>query len=156
DADPSLIGELKIPGFSSYLHPLGSRRLVGVGEGPGPEGRWGAQAGLFNIRDLAQVRRVALQHYGPGTQALAGTDPRSFTWLPQHRTVLTVVADRDRARVGYVSTLRVEDGNLENRMTQVEYGDDVDDVRTVPLPDGRVVLVTGEDVEFFALPTIPD
>ena len=156
DADPSLIGELKIPGFSSYLHPLGSRRLVGVGEGPGPEGRWGAQAGLFDIRDLAQVRRVALQHYGPGTQALAGTDPRSFTWLPQHRTVLTVVADRDRARVGYVSTLRVEDGNLENRMTQVEYGDDVDDVRTVPLPDGRVVLVTGEDVEFFALPTIPD
>ena len=30
-------------------------------------------------------------------------------------------------------------------MVEVEYGDDVSAVRLVPLPDGRVVLVTGED-----------
>ena len=34
-------------------------------------------------------------------------------------------------------------------MVQVEYGDEVDQVRLIPLPDGRVVLVTGDDVEFF-------
>ena len=34
-------------------------------------------------------------------------------------------------------------------MVEVEYGDEVDDVRLVPLPDGRVVLVTGDDVSFF-------
>ena len=37
----------------------------------------------------------------------------------------------------------------ENRMVEVEYGNDVDSVRLVPLPDGRVVLMTGEDVSFF-------
>ena len=47
--------------------------------------------------------------------------------------------------------LRIADGKLLNRMVQVEYGDDIDQVRAVPLPDGRVVLVTGEDVEFFDL-----
>jgi hypothetical protein len=62
-----------------------------------------------------------------------------------------VVQDYRRSRVGYLSVLRIVDGELRNRMVQVEYGDDVDQVRAVPLPDGRVVLVTGEDVEFFDL-----
>ena len=34
-------------------------------------------------------------------------------------------------------------------MVDVEYGDEVDEVRLVPLPDGRVVLVTGDGVSFF-------
>lgn len=149
---PRLIAELKIPGFSSYLHPLGPKRLVGVGEGPSFGGHgWGAQVGLFNVADLEDVHRMNVQHYAPGTEALAGTDPRSFTFIHDHRTILTVIQDQRRSRVGYLSVLRIDDGKLRNRMVQVEYGDDVDQVRAVPLPDGRVVLVTGEDVEFFDL-----
>jgi uncharacterized secreted protein with C-terminal beta-propeller domain len=30
-AQPTILGELVIPGFSSYLHPLGEGRLIGVG-----------------------------------------------------------------------------------------------------------------------------
>ncbi|KAA1428470.1 beta-propeller domain-containing protein [Nocardioides antri] len=148
---PSLIAKLKIPGFSSYLHPLGPKRLVGMGEGPVGGGRWGAQAGLFNVADLDDVHRMDVQHYAPGTDALAGSDPRSFTFIHDHRTILTVIQDRRSSLVGYLSVLRIQDGELHNRMVQVEYGDDVDQVRAVPLPDGRVVLVTGEDVEFFDL-----
>lgn len=152
-ADPTLLSELKIPGFSSYLHPLGPDRLVGIGEGPGTGGAgWGAQAGLFDVRDLADVRRIDVHQYSPGSEALAGADPRAFTWLPAERTVLTVVSDWQRGgRVGYVSVLHLDDGRFENRMVQVEYGDDVAQVRTVPLPDGRVALVTGEDVRFLDL-----
>ena len=36
-------------------------------------------------------------------------------------------------------------------MVEVEYGDDIYAVRTIEMPDGRVVLVTGEDVEFLDL-----
>jgi len=149
--EPSLIAKLKIPGFSAYLHPLGPKRLVGIGEGPTGEGGWGAQAGLFNVAHLKRLHRMDVLHYARGTEALAGADPRSFTFINDHRTFLTVVQDYRRARVGYLSVVRIEDGELHNRMVQVEYGDDVDQVRAVPLPDGRVVLVTGEDVEFFDL-----
>jgi len=150
-ARPKLIAELKIPGFSSYLHPLGPKRLVGIGEGPVGGGHWGAQAALFNVADLKNVRRMDVQHYAGGTEALAGADPRSFTFIQDSRTVLTVIQDYRRSRVGYLSVLHIVDGELRNRMVQVEYGDDVDQVRAVPMPDGRVVLVTGEDVEFFEL-----
>jgi hypothetical protein len=36
-------------------------------------------------------------------------------------------------------------------MVEVEHGADVDSVRLVPLPDGRVVLLTGDGVSFFDL-----
>lgn len=150
-AEPTLLGKLKIPGFSSYLHPLGTMRMIGVGEGPDGKGGWGAQIGLFNVTDVTNVRRLDVHNYGRNTQALAGFDPRAFTWLPDHRTVITVLEKHRSRRVGYVSVLKLEDGKLLERLQQVEYGDDVDAVRALPMPDGRVVLVTGEDAEFFEL-----
>ncbi len=30
---PRVVGELKVPGYSAYLHPLGPHRLLGLGEG---------------------------------------------------------------------------------------------------------------------------
>lgn len=149
---PTLLGELKIPGFSEYLHPLGSRRLIGIGQGPvGPRGAWGAQAALFKVRDLTDPRRLAVVGYAPGTQALAGGDPRQFTWLPEQRVALTVVARGWRGRTGWVSALRVQDGTMTNQMVVAEHGTDVDAVRLVPLPDGRVVLSTPSGASFFAV-----
>jgi hypothetical protein len=149
---PRQLGELKIPGFSAYLHPLGQHRLLGLGQGPGRKGVWGAQAGLFNVSDLTHPRRLDVLSYGAGSQALATQDPRQLTWLPDGRTVLSVVAAYDkRGTVGYVSVLTLGDGQLSNRMVEVEYGDEVNAVRLVPLADGRVVLVTGDDASFFDL-----
>ena len=144
---PELISKLKVPGFSSYLHPLGSHRLIGVGAGPLEHG-WGAQVGLFRVRDLRNVSRLDVWRYARGTDPVAGTDPRAFTWLPEHRTVLTVIR---RGRTGWLSIQRLADNRLHNRMVKVEYGDDISQVRTFGLPDGRVVLVTGEDVRFLRL-----
>ncbi len=44
---PELVGELEIPGFSGYLHPLGDGRVVGFG--PDGEGRMAAR--LFDVSD---------------------------------------------------------------------------------------------------------
>jgi hypothetical protein len=50
-----------------------------------------------------------------------------------------------------VSIVKLAEGRLQERLTQVEYGDDVDLVRAVPMPDGRVVLVTGDKAQFLEL-----
>ena len=145
-ADPRLMGKLKIPGFSEYLHPLGSHRLVGIGQGAAASDAWGAQAALFNVSDLTDPRQLDVVTYGSGSTAGAATDPRQFTWLPDERTVLTVVT---KGGVGSVSVLSLAHGRMANRMVEVEYGDEIGEVRLVPLPDGRVVLATGDGVSFF-------
>jgi hypothetical protein len=107
---------------------------------------------LFDVTDLTHPRQLSVVRYGPGSQALATSDPRQLTWLPDGRTVLSVVADYGRrGEVGYVSELELDQGRLANRMVEVEHGDDVDAVRLVPLADGRVVLVTGDEASFFTL-----
>jgi hypothetical protein len=147
---PELLGELKIPGFSEYLHPISGDRLIGMGQDASLRGVLrGAQAALFDVSDLTRPRRTGLVTYRAGSVAAAATDPRQFTWLPNEETALTVVSQGWEGRTGWVSVLAVDGESLSNRMVEVEYGTDVDDVRLVPLPDGRVVLTTGEDVSFF-------
>ncbi|MBA2281232.1 MAG: beta-propeller domain-containing protein, partial [Acidimicrobiia bacterium] len=46
-AAPAVAGELQIPGFSGYLHPLGDGRVVGFG----PDGAGGVAARLFDVAD---------------------------------------------------------------------------------------------------------
>jgi len=152
-ARPQVVGELKIPGFSAYLHPLGPHRLLGVGEGPVPSRRggesWGAQAGLFDLADLAEPRRLDVESWAPGTRHVAATDPRAFTWLPGSRTALSVLTRGWGARTGWVSVVRLRDGVISQELVEVEHGSDVERVRLVRLPDTRVLLVTGDDASFF-------
>lgn len=151
-ADPRLLGELKIPGFSEYLHPLGEHRLIGVGQDTSAQGMTrGAQAALFDVTDLTHPRQLAVVRYPKNSQAGAGLDPRQFTWLPEQRVALTVVSQGWTGTTGWVSVLSLDDGSMTNRMVEVEHGSDVADVRLVPLESGKVALVTGEDVSFFAL-----
>ena len=147
---PRLLGELKIPGFSQYLHPLGPRRMIGIGQDADSEGTTrGAQAALFNVRNLADLERLDVFTYPRETEAGAAQDPRQFTWLPERRTALTVISRGWEGRTGWVSALRVEGGRLRETRTEVEYGNDIAEVRLVPLPSGKVVLVTGDGVSFF-------
>jgi hypothetical protein len=154
-ARPEVLGELKIPGFSEYLHPIAGDLLIGIGQDASLSGvTRGAQAALFDVSDLTDPRQVDLVTYRRGSLAGAGTDPRQFTWLPERRTALTVVSSGyawSQGSTGWVSVLEVDGDRLENRMVEVEHGVEVAEVRTVPLPDGRVVLMTGDGVSFLDL-----
>jgi len=56
---PKLSGELKIPGYSAYLHPIGDDALLGVGQDADNDGRVrGLQASLFDVSDPADPERV--------------------------------------------------------------------------------------------------
>jgi uncharacterized secreted protein with C-terminal beta-propeller domain len=91
-AAPKVVGELKIPGYSGYLHPIGENLLLGVGQSglepgssPAPTrpGQIGVQFSLFDISDPASPRRIDTQTYSGGTAA-AEFDPKAFLyWQPR-------------------------------------------------------------------------
>jgi hypothetical protein len=149
--DPVLLDELKIPGFSSYLHPIGDDQILGIGYSASAAtgAVHGAKASLFDVSDLTFLRELDTVEYPEGTMPQAATDPRQFTWLADRRTALTVISDGWEGKAGYVSVLRVGDTTVSSELVEVEYGADIAAVRLVPLPDGRVVLTTGDEVSFF-------
>ena len=58
-AAPTLKGELKLPGFSSYLHPVGAGLMLGVGRGGDENGTDGsAKLSLFDVSDPQQPREA--------------------------------------------------------------------------------------------------
>ncbi len=60
-ARPHVGGELKIPGYSAYLHPAGEHRLIGVGQDADVKtGRTqGLQLSLFDVSDPAAPQRLS-------------------------------------------------------------------------------------------------
>jgi hypothetical protein len=110
--------------------------------------------GLFDTQHLRHLRRLDAVHFRR-TDPLAASDPRAFTWVQESRTALTVIERWGASRVGYLATLAVRRGQLISHVRQVEYGNDVTQVRAVPVGGGRVVLVTGEDARFLHLAPKP-
>jgi uncharacterized secreted protein with C-terminal beta-propeller domain len=86
---PRVLGELKIPGYSAYLHPVGEDLLLGVGQDATEEGRpTGTQLSLFDVSDLRRPTRLHKASLGLGWSA-AESDHHAFLHWP--RTGLVVV-----------------------------------------------------------------
>ena len=108
--NPRILGELKIPGFSSYLHPISDTLVLGVGSDADPEGRvTGAKVSLFDVSDLAAPREVAVWTAPDGWNDV-GWDHRAFLWwAPEELAVIPVTVWNEWS--GAV-VLRVTDGTI--------------------------------------------
>ncbi len=81
---PRVVGELKIPGYSAYLHPVGEGLLLGVGQEATDDGRvQGLQLSLFDVSDLAHPTRVQKAQVGARWSSSAVEwDHHAFLWWP--------------------------------------------------------------------------
>lgn len=89
--NPRIAGELSIPGYSDYLHPIGERWLIGVGkdayadaEGGDGRGAWyqGVKVALFDVSDPAAPREVNSLVIGRrGSESAASYDHHAITFL---------------------------------------------------------------------------
>ncbi len=73
-ANPTAAGELKIPGFSAYLHPVADGRLLGVGQDADPETGMvlGLQLSLFDVSDPSEPLRIDSFGIEGGGEAVEG------------------------------------------------------------------------------------
>ena len=89
--DPTVLGELKILGYSAYLHPVSDDLLLGIGQDATEEGRTtGTQVSLFDVSDLANPVRLDQKTLADGFSE-AEYDHRAFLhWSPMGLAVLPV------------------------------------------------------------------
>ena len=96
--DPRVAGELKLLGFSAYLHPISDDLLLGVGQDATEQGRvTGAQLSLFDVSDPRRPARRAQASLGAGASSTAEYDPHAFLyWNPARLAVIPLSTYGDR------------------------------------------------------------
>ena len=138
--DPRILGELKLPGFSDYLHPYGKNYVIGVGRDTELQGDWARQLGVkiavFDVRDVKNP--VVLDDHVIGTSTGTGSEalhdhkafffdaPRGILSVPisSHDDLQDVPAppqDTARPWAGFY-VFRVDAGGL-TLLTTVDHSD---------------------------------
>lgn len=157
-ADPRIAGEVELPGFSSYLHPMGDGTVVGFG----PDADGMAAAKLFDVTDPTAPKvvdtialggdapvaydRHAFMDLGDGRFATPVTrwdvaGPAMGCALPEGAPVGPAVDDvcGPSSVTNEIVELQVADGRLrEVSRTEVELAEPAS--RVLPVGDGWAVL----------------
>jgi len=96
---PRVAGELKIPGFSSYLHPVGSDHLIGFGRDadPGTGRARGLQASLFDVSDMANPTRTDVLTLSEADWSHSGAlwEHHAFSYFPDSGIMAVPVSHHD-------------------------------------------------------------
>ncbi|HEX8914030.1 MAG TPA: beta-propeller domain-containing protein, partial [Humisphaera sp.] len=88
--DPQVTGEVKVPGFSSYLFPVSDTLLIGVGRDVDPDTQAdeGLQVSLFDVSDPDAPKRVAAETLaGPFSYSEAEYEPHAFAYFADERVM---------------------------------------------------------------------
>ena len=120
-ASPKILGKLKIPGYSDYLHPYDSNHIIGVGKETatndwGGVSTRGVKLALFDVTDVEHPKQVDKVEIGnSGTDSAALYDHKAFLF-DKGKNLLVIP-------IRQVTTLPVvqKAGYYDNRQ-QVWYG----------------------------------
>jgi len=95
-ADPRKVGELKIPGFSTYLHPIDANTLLAIGvytaeTGGGPRT---LQLSMFDVTDFANPQRKWNQLVGSSYGWSEATyEHKAFNYFPERKMLAIPFSD---------------------------------------------------------------
>ncbi len=106
--DPEILGKLKIPGYSSYLHPYNENFIIGVGKETG-ENQWGGvstkgvKLSLFDVTDMEKPEEVDKYEIGmEGTDSPILYEHKAFLLFNNILVIpISEVTSRETGRYGY-------------------------------------------------------
>lgn len=99
---PRIVGELEVPGFSSYIHPIDDDHLLTIGVDlpePDANGRvdWSLRAmklSVFDVSDFANPREKYTERVGTAHGwSEAGWNHKAFNWFPARNTLAIPFSD---------------------------------------------------------------
>lgn len=146
---PKLTGELKIPGYSAYLHPIDGAMLLGLGQDATTAGRrLGSQLSVFDVADASAPQRIAsLDLAAWGSEA--ENDHHAFLyWKPTRQAIIPTYSTAGRGGVVVVTVS--PDGSLAED-GRVSFGDQV---RRSMVVGGRLVLLGETGLSIHSLDTL--
>jgi uncharacterized secreted protein with C-terminal beta-propeller domain len=152
-AHPRVRGELKIAGYSAYLHPVGEHELIGIGQDASAEGlRQGTQLSLFDVSDPAAPALLHRVSLGELTSSEAEYDHHAFLWwAPKQLAVVAFTDGSGSGPGGMAVAFRVDRANGFAEAGRPREGSAV--LRTLVVT-GRLFTLTGAGLHAYDLDTL--
>lgn len=118
-ASPKVMGQLKIPGYSDYLHPYDETHLIGLGKGAeadenGGDFSWyqGVKLSLFDVSDITAPKEVAKYEIGDrGTDSYALSEHKAFTFSKEKGVLIIPI-----------TLAKIDPSQYPNGVTPSSYG----------------------------------
>ncbi len=116
---PEIKGELKIPGFSNYLHPYGEGLLIGVGQDGTESGTTRhIKISLFDVSDKENPKEISKLVYGGNSgysYSAAQNDHKAYlTFSDSGEFAVPIYEYNNRGtNTAYASAVTVENGELK-------------------------------------------
>ncbi|WP_338873505.1 beta-propeller domain-containing protein [Myxococcus stipitatus] len=112
---PRKVGALNVPGFSTYIHPLGDTHLLTFGEDRDLDGGWTSRAlkvSLFDVRDLSAPKEAFTHRVGTvSSSSEALYEHKAFNFFPSKGLLAVPFMDWGQGSgdywQGFTSELRV-------------------------------------------------
>lgn len=108
---PTVVGELKIPGFSSYIHPLDANHLLTIGSYIPENGAWNeiaVQLAIFDVSNMANPVQKFVKLVGSAySSSSAQQDHRAFNYFPERKVLAIPFVDWGSNGFTFTSDLRL-------------------------------------------------
>lgn len=125
--EPKILGSVKLPGFSSYLHPLSENLLVGIGyDGDEEKADFGkVKISLFDVSDKKNPKEVA-SHIVKNAYCMANDSPKSFLTIDENTFGIplqyNIENDDDYITKYIFKTFTVSDGKFVEKNSYIHSG----------------------------------
>lgn len=97
-SNPKVLGKLKIPGFSDYMHPFDENHIIGIGKEAIPDDNrdfaWyqGLKIALFDVSDVENPKQLYSEVIGDrGTDSYALRDHKAFLFSKERNLLVIPV-----------------------------------------------------------------
>ncbi|MGJ8685948.1 MAG: beta-propeller domain-containing protein [Spongiibacteraceae bacterium] len=144
-AAPFIAGELEIPGFSDFLHPIGDDLLLGLGQSALSNNQ--VKLELFDVSDISSPQSLGSSLIGPEgswSWSEAQYDRHAFTYKE-------IINGADRIAVPAQTSWSDDEGNYfsENALHLFEIDDEVSPQNATLNETGKVLASPDPDVDYW-------
>ena len=147
-ASPKLTGELKITGYSGYLHPVSDTRILGIGRAADAQGRdEGMKATLFDTSDPASPKELGTWTDRNGWSDVEWDHHAFLYWDPTKLAVFPQSNGADNRGPEMVG-LRVGDGLSEVGRVRITPPADKGATQCRKLTPAEIEGLTGKDASY--------
>jgi uncharacterized secreted protein with C-terminal beta-propeller domain len=166
---PRVVGELKILGYSAYLHPVGDGLLLGIGQDATDTGQVkGTQVSVFDVGDPADPRRIDQFTLSEGSSSQVEYDHHAFLYWEQTGLAMVPVqqwwwdGERESVFLGAVGLTVDDSGDLGeiDRLVhpggEEKYGDYRAQILRSMVIDDRVYTVSAKGIMSSDLGTLEE